>query len=132
MRKWMVVVMLAFAVTLAAVIGTRMSTEAMAVAIGVVFGVAAGIPTSLVIATVGRRRVEPVESRVQVEPPWERRREWPPVIVVNPGGQHPANGNFSNGYTGYPGQWPLAPAFSAPAPREVHYVGGEPATGEEW
>ncbi len=132
MRKWTVVIMLAFAVTLAAVIGTRMSTEAMAVAIGVVFGVAAGIPTSILIATVGRRRMEPVEGRMQVEPSWERRRELPPVIVVNPGGQHPANGNFSNGYNGYQVQWPLAPAFSAPAPREVHYIGSEPATGEEW
>ena len=132
MRKWTVVVMLAFAITLAAVIGTRMSTEAMAVAIGVVFGVAAGIPTSIEITTVGRQRTEPVESSLQPEPSWERRRDLPPVIVVNPGSPHPANGNFNNGYNGYQVQWPLAPAFSAPTPRQVHYVGGEPATGEEW
>ncbi|MCC7354283.1 MAG: hypothetical protein IT330_11040, partial [Anaerolineae bacterium] len=111
---------------------TRMSTEAMAVAIGVVFGVAAGIPTSIVIATVGRRKTEPMETRMQPEPSWERRRELPPVIVVNPGGQHPAGANFNNGYNGYQVQWPLAPAFAAPAPRQVHYVGGESANGEEW
>jgi hypothetical protein len=132
MRKWTVVALLLFAVTLAAVIGTRMSTEAMSVAIGVVFGVGAGIPTSLLIASSGQRRSTPVETRVQAEPAWERRRELPPVIVVNPGGQQPGSTNLNNGFNGYQVPWPLAPAFAAPAPRQVHFVGGEAASSEEW
>lgn len=128
MRKITVVAMLGFAVTLAAVIGARMSAEAMAIAIGVVFGVAAGIPTSLLIAAVGRRRSEPTAVPTLTETPWDRRREWPPVIVVNPGGQHPS----TTPYGGYAASWPLSPAFVAPTPRQVHYVGSEPASGDEW
>ena len=129
MRKMIVIAILGFAITLAAVIGTRMSTEAMAVAIGVVFGVAAGIPTSLLIAAaIGRQGAEPITTSVQTEPYGDRRREWPPVIVVNPGGQHPSSTN----YGGYAAPWPLSPAFVTPTPRQVHYVGEEPASSDEW
>jgi hypothetical protein len=71
-------------VTLAIIIGQRMSTDAMAVMVGVVFGVAASIPTSLliVLATRGSRRHD--------DPPY-RRADYQPtppppqIYVVNPG-----------------------------------------------
>jgi hypothetical protein len=46
---------LAFAVTLAAVIGLRLSAEAMAVIVGVVAGVAASIPGSLMVTWLATR-----------------------------------------------------------------------------
>ena len=57
MRLMIGLAIVAGGVTLAVVIGQRMSTDAMAVVVGVVFGVAASIPTSLLIvaATRGRR-----------------------------------------------------------------------------
>ena len=57
MRRIIGLAVVAGGITLAIVVGQRMSTDAMAVVIGVVFGVAASIPTSLLIvaATRGRR-----------------------------------------------------------------------------
>ena len=51
-------VMMAFAVTLAVVVGRRLSDEALAVLAGAVCGVGAAIPTSLLIVAVSRRRDE--------------------------------------------------------------------------
>jgi hypothetical protein len=48
-------VAMAFAVTLAAVVGRRLSDEALAVLAGAVCGVGAAIPTSLLIVAVTRR-----------------------------------------------------------------------------
>lgn len=49
----------AFAITLAVLIGDRLSTEAMAVLAGAVCGVSAAIPTSLLIITVSQRTHQP-------------------------------------------------------------------------
>jgi hypothetical protein len=60
------VALLAFAVSLAVVVGQRLSAEAMAVIVGVVAGVAASIPTSLIVvwaALRGRGEARPVEVR---------------------------------------------------------------------
>jgi hypothetical protein len=74
-------------VTLAIIIGQRMSTDAMAVMVGVVFGVAASIPTSLLIALAARgsRRSEPPYRRddYQASPPA------PQIYVVSPGSPVP-------------------------------------------
>jgi hypothetical protein len=58
-----------------------MSSEAMAVVVGVVCGVLASIPMSLLILVVSRRM-----DRSHYEERYEPRREYPPVVVVNPGG----------------------------------------------
>ncbi len=55
-KKWFGVGIVLFLITLAVVIGLRMSNEAMAVVIGVIFGVAASIPTSLIVMAVAWRR----------------------------------------------------------------------------
>lgn len=80
MKKVAIVALIAFAVTLAIIIGKRMSTDAMAVVIGVGCGVVASIPTSLLILAVTRRREEP-----QVR----RQPDYPPVVIVNPGNSQP-------------------------------------------
>lgn len=90
MRRLLAISLLAGAVTLAVIIGQRMSTDAMAVMVGVAFGVAASIPTSLLVALAvrGGRRSEPPyrHDDYQPSPPP------PQIFVVNPG-QSPAGLN---------------------------------------
>jgi hypothetical protein len=83
MRRLIGLSMLAGIVTLAIIIGQRMSTDAMAVVIGVVFGVAASIPTSLLIALAarGNRRQDPPYRRDDYQPSPPP----PQIYVVNPG-----------------------------------------------
>ncbi len=61
-------VVMAFAVTLAMVVGSRLSDKALAVLVGVVFGMGTTILVTLFVVTVGRRRGE--------------QQEYPPVVVV--------------------------------------------------
>ncbi len=75
-------VAVAFAVTLAVVVGTRLSSDAIAVLVGVVAGVAASIPTALLLIVVTRRRKEEDDDETYYQ---DRRRDGPPVIVVAPG-----------------------------------------------
>ena len=81
MRRLLGLTVLAFAVGLGAVVGYRMSSEAMAVVVGVVCGVLASIPMSLLILIVTRRM-----DRRYYEERYEHQREYPPVVVVSPGG----------------------------------------------
>jgi len=81
MRRLLGLTVLAFAVGLGAVVGYRMSAEAMAVVMGVVCGVLASIPMSLLILILTRRM-----NHQHYEERYEHRREYPPVVVVNPGG----------------------------------------------
>jgi hypothetical protein len=93
MKKVATITLLAFAMTLAVIIGQRMSTDAMAVVIGVACGVLASIPTSLLILAMSSRRGER-------EAP-QRRPNYPPVVIVNPGSNQPR-------YLQQPFQAPLA------------------------
>jgi len=83
MKKVVLPLMLAFGITLAAIIGQRMSTDAMAVVIGVAVGVAASVPTSLLLVALLRReragawRTEPPAAQPQ-------QLQSPNVIVLNP------------------------------------------------
>ena len=57
MKRLIVPLLLAVGVTLAVIIGQRMSTDAMAVVIGVAVGIAASVPTSpLLVALLRRER----------------------------------------------------------------------------
>lgn len=69
-------------VTLAVIIGQRMSTDAMAVVIGVVFGVAASIPTSLLIIAVTQR---PHHDYRSLGPDPRPNPQQPNIYLVNPG-----------------------------------------------
>jgi len=72
-----------FTVTLAAIIGDRLSDESLAVLAGAACGVGAAIPTSLLIVAVSRRRDEQQES---VSAP---QGVYPPVIVLAPQERQP-------------------------------------------
>ena len=75
--------MLAFGVTLAAIIGQRMSTDAMAVVIGVAVGVAASVPTSLLLVALLRRERAGAWRTEPPAPPAQQLQS-PNVIVLNP------------------------------------------------
>jgi hypothetical protein len=83
MKKAIVPLLLVFAVTLAAIIGQRMSTDAMAVVVGVAVGVAASVPTSLLLVALLRRERT---GGWRAEPPAaaQPQLQSPNVIVLNP------------------------------------------------
>jgi hypothetical protein len=111
-------VVTAFAVALAVVIGNRLSDQALAVLAGAVCGVGAAIPTSLLIVAVTRRHEES-RARPTMYPP-ATQGAYPPVIVVAPPGAQPG-----------PNAWnALPPAFNSPTPRQFTVVGGSPVDAE--
>ena len=107
-------VALTFAVTLAVIIGNRLSNEALAVLAGAVCGVGAAIPTSLLIIAIMRRRDKPSEEWSEPRQPHPQQGYYPPVIVVSPSSaqQQPP------GWNGYP------PSLTTPIQREFTIVGG--------
>lgn len=105
--------LLTFSLTLAIVVGVRLSEQAMAVVVGVVAGVAASIPTSLIITWVATRNAlanQPPATPRASAPAEER----PPVIFVQAPPAQPA----------YDPRFLVPPA--APQPRRAFNVlGGE-------
>lgn len=96
MKKTAAVAVVAFVITLTAIVGTRMNAEAIAVIVGVLCGMAAGIPASLLIAVVTNRRAQ---TRQSTRP----HADYPPVVVVTPGQASPS----------YP-QLPYLPSMTSP------------------
>lgn len=114
-----IVLLVVFAVTLAVMIGNRMSAETLAVLVGIVCGVAASIPTGLLIMAVTRRPDSPPEQRQSRDTQRFARpspREYPPVIIVNPGGAGPTMS-----------QWlpPTLPALTSGEGRRFRVIGQE-------
>ena len=113
MKSFLLVVGSIFAVTLAIVIGTRMSPDAMAVVVGIVCGVLASIPTSALLMWVMRQR-DRQDSQLGHG---RYNSHYPPVVVVN--GQGP------NGHTnGYP-PTPLPIGSASAGPRNFKVIGQE-------
>ena len=112
MKRFFFVVGVAFAVSLAVVIGTRMSADAMAVVVGLVCGVLASVPTTTLMVWVLRQR-EKQEAH------WRQSHlaQFPPVVVVN--GQGP------NGQNGYPALPSLPASATISGPRSFKVVGQE-------
>jgi hypothetical protein len=103
-----------FVVTLAVVMGMRMSVESMAVVVGVVCGVAAGIPVSLLILVASSRRVNQADDWRQRSA--NRQAAYPPVVVIQGGatGQDPW----------MVPQYPVDRTVFEPSQRRFHLVGG--------
>ncbi len=104
--------LLAGVITLAIIVGQRLSTDAMAAMTGVVFGVAASIPTSLLIALAARggRRHDPPYRRDDYQPSPPA----PQIYVVTPG-QLPA-GSHAHAVSALP-QPPGVPIVAEPVRR---------------
>lgn len=137
---------LAFVITLAIVVGQRLSAEAMAVVIGVIAGVAASIPTSLIVVWVTARahlssapavtvRAAPPTSEPPPAPRAAEPREPRIVVMAPPAYQnypaYPAGPHSLNGYGQTQGYAPAQ--FPAPAvlpPRRFTVVGGGEVAAE--
>jgi hypothetical protein len=107
-KKLAVTVLVAFAVTLAVVAATRLSSESMAVILGMGCGMLAGMPASLLVSAVLHRRSEEVN-------PTRMPREYPPVVVVQPGHVGQA----------YPSAQYSMPALTSGGARQFRVVGEE-------
>jgi hypothetical protein len=124
---------LAFAVTLAVVIGQRLSAEAMAVMVGVVAGVAASIPTSLIVVWFASRTMLATRPAPEAPAPPPEPRV---VVMAQPA---PAAYQSLAGYAPsmygsplpmvMPGAAMPGPAF--PAPRQFNVIGGAELAGAE-
>jgi hypothetical protein len=110
-RGGLYVCLLAFVVTLALIIGWRLTDQAMAVIIGVVAGVAASVPTSLAVVTIALHNRPPLSAgrtagAAQPSTP-------PQVIVVQAAPPAPAS---------FPAQRSLTvlPAYAEPEPTALN------------
>lgn len=109
-------VAVAFAVTLALVVGNRLSGEALGVLAGAVCGVGAAIPTSLIVVAVTRRRGGSSDGALgRMSMSHQASERYPPVIVVSPQGVQER---------AHPGWNGLPPSLSAPMERNFTVVGG--------
>jgi hypothetical protein len=84
-RNFAIVVILAFAITLAIVVGQRLSDQAISILAGAVCGVGASIPTSLLIIWVSRKQQENNRQPDQTQM-MPHQSMYPPVVVVQPNG----------------------------------------------
>ncbi len=82
MKKFLFAAGIVFVITLAVVMGTRMSPDALAVVIGIICGVLASIPTSAMLVWVMRQRDKQVEMQMGQLRPFGA-GQYPPVVVVN-------------------------------------------------
>jgi hypothetical protein len=114
MKKFLFIAGLVFAITLAVVIGTRMSPDAMAVVVGIVCGVLASIPTSTLLVWVLRQRDKQIEAQLGQS---RHYGQFPPVVVVN--------GQGTNGYNGSSSGPPLPVGSSSSGPRSFKVIGQE-------
>ncbi len=126
---------LAFVVTLAVIVGQRLSSEAMAVMVGVVAGVAASIPTSLLVVWFANRALLTSRATLEMPAPAPRptpQAELPQQIVVMASPTHlpaayqnampyPMN-NGAGAYTSMP---------IAPTARQFTVIGGADSSAED-
>lgn len=74
----------AFGITLAAVIGTRLSEQALSVALGAACGAGALLPALGVLSLIAIRRPATTSSSYDRAEAYPDRRAYPPVVVIAP------------------------------------------------
>lgn len=115
MRRVGLLLLLAFVVTLAVVVGGRMSTDAMAVVVGVVCGVAAGIPMSVILMLALHRRDRQAEDLAYSQMSGRHTVPSPPVVVIQGGA--PASAPLSPPY------YPIHAPMNEPVQRQFRVIG---------
>ncbi len=119
MKRVLILLGAIFVVALAIVVGSRMSSDAMAVVVGVTCGVVASIPTSLLIIWATSRRDVELDAGGRRYAPMGMGNQFPPVVVVNPGGSTVNRPDY-----GARGLYPYDPQeMYLPAPRGFKVVG---------
>ena len=114
MKKYLILAGTLFIVSLAIVMGVRMSADAMAVVIGIIFGLLASIPTSLMLVWSLRQRDRQLEA--QFGQGRSLASQYPPVVVVN--------GHGTNGY-GTSNAPPMPIGANGSNPRSFKVIGQE-------
>lgn len=117
--------MIAFGITLAIIIGQRLSSEAMAVLLGVVTGIVSSVPTSLLIVWIATRniakRIDELSHAVTppaAPAPSPKEEPLPRMVLVQP-----STVPIVNAYA--PQQaWAQAAASSMNPPRRFTVIGG--------
>ncbi len=122
MRNGIVLVGIAFGVTLAIVVANRLSEQALAVVVGALCGMAASVPVSLAFVIAMQRNWGRPETIVAEQPepePPSYPQPQQPIVVIAPPQTSPY------GYA--PGQpYYLAPNVPAPGtPRDFRIIGDE-------
>jgi hypothetical protein len=126
---------LSFTVTLAVVVGQRLSAQAMGVLVGVVAGVAVSLPVSLLAAWLAARRL--ADEALVMPAPGPARASAPRVVVVAQPPQEPPHYQHYAGYTPpadparqlVPG--PAPAGWVEPAPRAFTVIGGADGWADE-
>ena len=85
MKRFLYISGIIFVITLAVVMGMRMSADALAVVIGIICGVLASIPTSAMLVWVMRQRDKQMEMQMGTMRPYGG--QYPPVVVRAPSGK---------------------------------------------
>ena len=102
-----------FTITLAMLIGSKLSDQALAVLSGAACGVSAAIPTSLLIVGITYKQRQP-----QVQP--QQQNQYPPIVVV---GQQPMPAQLQQ--PGHAQDQTQTTMEYAPQPRTFTVVGKE-------
>ncbi len=124
MRNGIVLVGMAFAVTLAIVVANRLSEQALAVAVGALCGIVASVPVSIAFVIGASRnwgRPQSIaEEQTEPEPPYPQPQPQQPIIVIAPPQQASPYG-YAAGQPYY-----LTPNVPGPGtPRDFRIIGDE-------
>ena len=123
MKRVVLVLGAIFCVTLAIVVGNRMSMDATALVVGVACGVLASLPTSLLLIWALTRR-EQAARDVGRAAQIGMGNHYPPVVVVNPG-----QGYARPGF-GTPSFYPATDELPLPGtPRQFKVIGKSETPG---
>jgi len=114
------VIGLAFAITLAVMIGKRMSADALAIVVGIACGILASLPPLVLLLVLLLRRERKDDRSRQ-----EETRAMPPIIVVQGGAPQALPPGAQSGY------WPMA-APGMQGERTFQVVGGDDLLEGEW
>lgn len=122
MRNGIILIGIAFAVALAAVVGNRLSNDALAVLVGAVCGISASIPVTIGLVIAASRNWGRQEGVREIGYDYgaQRYAPQPPMVIFAPPQQAPLPYGFPQGQYVAPIS---APALGAP--REFKIVGGE-------
>ncbi len=126
LQRLVIVFTIAFGVTLALVVGQRLSTEMVAVIVGVVAGVVASIPTSLIILWAARSTLAAAGRNLNGSEykPEPQERDTKIIVVPAPA----VNQATSHAYPPYGAPFP---SYAPPSPpRQFTIIGGEAAPDE--
>lgn len=124
MRNGILLIALAFAVTLAIVVGNRLSNEATAVLVGALCGISATLPVSLALFIAMNRNWGHSENNQTIRPEYPAPRGYAPqtpVVVISP----PPTAPSPYGYYGSPYFLPAQVNDAPPGAREFKIVGDE-------